>query len=155
MKVDAETAFVRKYIDFLKQLNLYLNHFPRHEKYALCQSIRQDAYNVFDLMVEGQKRYYKKTSLSNMDVQFEQLKAKILLAYHLGYFEFKDGKTDEKNPTTMSEKRFAVLSRMADELGRMIGGWIKKVKATTSIGNEPKSICQAVNEIKLRSGDRA
>lgn len=128
MKVDAETAFVRKYIDFLKQLNLYLNHFPRHEKYALCQSIRQDAYNVFDLMVEGQKRYHKKTSLSNMDVQFEQLKAKILLAYHLGYFEFKDGKTDEKNPTTMSEKRFAVLSRMADELGRMIGGWIKKVK---------------------------
>ena len=128
MTVDAWTAFVRKYIDFLKQLNLYLNHFPRHEKYALCQSIRQDAYNVFDLMVEGQKRYYKRTSLSNMDVKFEQLKAKILLAYHLGYFEFKDGKTDEKNPTTTSEKRFAVLSRMADELGRMIGGWIKKVK---------------------------
>jgi len=128
MKIDADTVFVRKYIDFLKQLNLYLSHFPKHEKYALCQSIRQDAYNVFDLMVEGQKRYYKKTSLSTMDVQFEQLKAKILLAYHLGYFEFKDGKTDEKNPTTMSEKRFAVLSRMADELGRMIGGWIKKVK---------------------------
>ena len=69
MTVDAETAFVRKYIDFLKQLNLYLNHFPRHEKYALCQSIRQDAYNVFDLMVEGQKsiclglRIFSKVSL--------------------------------------------------------------------------------------------
>ncbi len=128
MTISAETTFVRKYIDFLKQLNMYLNHFPRHEKYALAQAIRQDAYRVFDLMVEGQKKYYKKTSLTELDITFEQLKSKFLLAYRLGYFQFKDGKTDSKNPTTMSEKRFAVLSRMADELGRMIGGWIKKVK---------------------------
>jgi hypothetical protein len=39
-------------VAFLKQLNLYLGHFPTHEKHALCHSIRSDAYQVFDLMGE-------------------------------------------------------------------------------------------------------
>ncbi len=126
--VDFNTIFVRKFIDFAKQTNLYLNHFPKSEKYALSQSIRDDMYKVFDLMIEGQKRYYKKTTLTDLDISFDRLKAKILLAYHLGYFSFKDGKTDDKNPNTMAEKRYAVLSFKTSELGKLIGGWIKKAK---------------------------
>ena len=47
---------------------------------------------------------------------------------HLEYFSFKDGRTDDKNPTTMAEKRYATISLMANELGKFIGSWIKKVK---------------------------
>ena len=99
--LDFETNFMRKFITFNKQINIYLNHFPNSEKFALSQSIRVDMYKVFDLIVEGQKRYYKKTTLTDLDISFERLKAKLLLAYHLGYFAFKEGKTDEKNPTTI------------------------------------------------------
>ena len=60
--IDFDTVFIRKFMAFAKQTNLYLNHFPKSEKYALSQSIREDMYKIFDLMVEGQKRYYKKTS---------------------------------------------------------------------------------------------
>ncbi|NBL01028.1 MAG: four helix bundle protein [Erysipelotrichia bacterium] len=126
--IDFDTVFIRKFMAFAKQTNLYLNHFPRSEKYALSQSIREDMYKIFDLMVEGQKRYYKKTTLTDLDIAHDRLKAKILLAYHLGYFSFKDGKTDDKNPTTMAEKRYATLSLMCSELGKLIGGWIKKTK---------------------------
>ncbi|MCT7499500.1 four helix bundle protein [Aliarcobacter butzleri] len=126
--LDFDTTFMRKFITFNKQINIYLNHFPKSEKYALSQSIRVDLYKVFDLIIEGQKRYHKKTTLTDLDISFDRLKAKLLLAYHLGYFSFKDGKTDDKNPMTIAEKRYSTISLMASELGKFIGSWIKKIK---------------------------
>lgn len=126
--LDFDTTFMRKFIAFNKQINIYLNHFPKSEKYALSQSIRVDLYKVFDLIIEGQKRYHKKTTLTDLDISFDRLKAKLLLAYHLGYFSFKDGKTDDKNPVTIAEKRYSTISLMASELGKFIGSWIKKIK---------------------------
>lgn len=126
--LDFDTTFMRKFITFNKQINIYLNHFPKSEKYALSQSIRVDLYKVFDLIIEGQKRYHKKTTLTDLDISFDRSKAKLLLAYHLGYFSFKDGKTDDKNPMTIAEKRYSTISLMASELGKFIGSWIKKIK---------------------------
>jgi len=33
-----EAKLDTKFIDFAKQMNLYLNHFPKHEKYAQAAS---------------------------------------------------------------------------------------------------------------------
>jgi len=35
MGINSETQLNRKYIEFMKLLNIYLNHFPKFEKYAL------------------------------------------------------------------------------------------------------------------------
>jgi len=80
-----------KFIDFARQMNLYLNHFPKHEKYGLCQQIRNSAYALYGFIVESQKRYQKKTSLTNADITHEQLRMYIRLAFELGYFKFKNG----------------------------------------------------------------
>lgn len=112
----------------MKQLNLYLGHFPSHEKHALCHSIRTDAYRVFDLMVEGQRRHYKKTSLTELDVSLERLRMKLLLALELGYFAFKHKGEKVERSEVAGEKRYGVLSLMLDEIGRIVGGWIKAVK---------------------------
>lgn len=115
-----------KFIDFARQMNLYLNHFPRHEKYGLCQQIRNSAYEVYGLIVESQKRYMKKTSLTNLDIAHEQLRMFIRLAFELGYFKFKDGaQCTEKEFEKTAAHRYLVISRMVDELGRMVGGWIQ------------------------------
>jgi hypothetical protein len=123
-----EGNFYRKMVAFLKQLNLYLGHFPTHEKHALCHSIRSDAYQVFDLMVEGQKRYYKKTSLSDLDVSLERLRMKLMLSYELGYFNFKHKGECVSNTPVAGEKRYGALSVLVDEIGSIVGGWIKAVK---------------------------
>lgn len=34
----------------MQLLNIYLNHFPKHEKYALCNQIRNTAYEVYNLI---------------------------------------------------------------------------------------------------------
>lgn len=41
-------------MELAKLLNIYLNHFPRHEKYALANRVRNTAYEVYELIMEGQ-----------------------------------------------------------------------------------------------------
>lgn len=66
MGAHAEARLDHKLIGLIKQVNLYLNHFPRHEKYGLAQQIRNCAYDVYGYVVESQKRFHKKTSLSTL-----------------------------------------------------------------------------------------
>jgi four helix bundle protein len=124
----SESALNRKFIETAKLMNVYLNHFPRHEKYALANRIRNTAYEVYDLISEGQKRYFKKTTLSNLDIAHEKLRMQIYLSYELGYFRFKDGRTVSKGSVKIEQRRFTALSSLIDELGKMIGAWIKKVR---------------------------
>jgi len=102
MGVDSEAQLNRKFIEFAKLLNVYLNHFPKHEKYALANRIRSTAYEVYDLITEGQKRYLKKTTLSNLDITHEQLRMQLHLANELGYFRYKGGRDDEDDSAVIS-----------------------------------------------------
>lgn len=113
----------------LKQLNSYLNHFPRSERYGLSLQIRNAAYEVYGLVVESQKRHHKKTALSNLDIRHEQLRMFVRLAHELGYFQFKDGTRLNESAEVIAERRHHALSVMIDEIGRMIGGWITSERA--------------------------
>lgn len=124
MAVDREAALVRKFVELSKLLNVYLNHFPRHERYALSNRIRNSAYEVYDLVVEGQKRYHKKTTLTQLDIAHEQLRMQLYLAYELGYFKFTDGRT-ASDAGEVESHRWQAISKLVDDLGRMIGGWIR------------------------------
>jgi four helix bundle protein len=131
--IDREAALVRKFIELAKLLNVYLNQ--RHERYALSNRIRNSAYEVYGLVVEGQKRYHKKTTLTNLDIAHEQLRMQLYLAYELGYFRFVDGRTAE-DAAEVEAKRWQVMSRLVDELGRMIGGWIRHELAESKDSKE-------------------
>ena len=115
-------------MEFAKLLNLYVNHFPKYERYSLSKRLRDSTYEVYDFITEGQKKYYKKTTLTNLDITHEKLRMQLYLAYELGYFKFKDGKQIDKSPKELQEHRFLAISKLVDELGKIIGAWIKKVK---------------------------
>jgi hypothetical protein len=121
----SEILLNRKFIDMMKLLNIYLNHFPNHEKHALCQQIRQTAYTLYDLIIEGEKRYFKKSTLTNLDITHQKLRMQIKLAYDLGYFSYKHNK---KNNKVYPFKKFSIISNRIDEIGRLIGSWIKIIK---------------------------
>jgi hypothetical protein len=127
MSIHSAAILDKKYIDMLKLLNIYLNHFPRHEKYAICSQIRNTAYDLYNLITEAQKRYYKKTTLTQMDIYHEQLRMQIRLAYELGYFNFKDGKLHQ-NSEEQGLHRLTTLQAHIDEIGKLIGGWIVSFK---------------------------
>jgi four helix bundle protein len=137
MAADREAVLVRKFIETAKLLNVYLNHFPRHEKYALANRIRNAAYQVYDLIVEGQKRYHKKTTLTSLDIAHEQWRMQLYLAYELGYFRFSDGKQGD-DAADLEAHRWQAISKLVDELGRMIGGWIRHELAAEKDGGKGK-----------------
>lgn len=118
----SEAELNQRFVEMAKLMNIYLNHFPKFEKYALAQQIRQCMYEVYGFIIEAQKKYHKKTTLTSLDIRHEQLRMFVNLAHSLGYFQFKDGKEDASKQ--MAAHRYLAISRLIDELGRMIGGWI-------------------------------
>lgn len=128
MKANPAAAIMYKCRELILLLNVNLNHFPRHEKYGLCQEIRQSVYGVFGGLVECQKRYHNKTSLTKLDVQHEQLRAFINLAFEMGYFSFEHHKRARSDAESL--RRFTAVSVLLNELGAMIGGWIRSLRVT-------------------------
>jgi len=120
---NSDVKLYRKYLEFIKLLNIYLNHFPKHEKFALVLTIKNHAYQLYNLIIECQKRYHKKTSLTLLDITHEQLRMQLYLAYELGYFKFTNNKNS--NDSKVEEHRWITISNLVNELGKMIGGWIK------------------------------
>ena len=130
MSQHSEAELNRKFVETAKLMNIYLNHFPHFEKYALTQQIRNAMYDTYGFIIEGEKRYIKKTTLTNADIKHEQWRMLVNLAHSLGYFEFKDGKKSNQSPKSLAEHRYLAINRLIDELGRMLGGWIKSVNQT-------------------------
>ena len=111
----------------IKQANLYLNKFPKHEKHGLCLQIRNSMYRVYELIVEGDKRFQKKTTLTNLNIEHEKLRMLFHLAFELGYFEWRVKSFDiwVEPKKQEVERRFETISIFINELGKMIGGWIR------------------------------
>ena len=59
MGLHDEAKLDRKFMELAKLMNIYLNHFPKHEKYGLALEIRRTAYAMYGYIVEAQKRYHK------------------------------------------------------------------------------------------------
>lgn len=137
MGLHSEANLDRRFVEMMRQLNGYLNHFPKHEKYGLALEIRRAAYDVYGFIVEAQKRYQKKTSLTNMDIRHEQLRMFVRLAHELGYFEFRDGARADAAPEALAQKRYLAISARIDEIGRMIGGWIAADREKTATREAP------------------
>ncbi|MDY0204936.1 MAG: diversity-generating retroelement protein Avd [Desulfovibrio desulfuricans] len=102
-------------IQKIEEMILYgysaVQHFPKSERHVLSQELRLTMWNLLRLTVVLAKRYHKKTTLQEVDAELELLRREIRLAKNLGILPFK---------------RYEVWSRHLDEIGRIIGSWIKK-----------------------------
>ena len=127
MRVDPEAAILHKCRELIMQLNVNLNHFPRHEKHALCLQIRNCAYDVLKGLVECHKRYHNKTSLTRLDVEHEQLRTLVNLSFEMGYFSYHHNKSTRSD--TEALRRYTAVSILVNELGAMIGGWTRSLRA--------------------------
>ena len=126
MKIDPEAAILHKCRELILLLNVNLNHFPRHEKYGLCLQIITAVYDALKGLVECQKRYHNKTSLTRLDVQHEQLRTLVNLAFEMGYFDYHHHKRSRSESESL--RRYTAVSILINELGAMIGGWIRSLR---------------------------
>ena len=92
-----------------------IKQFPKHEKHVLGAEIRVSMLQLQRLIVTAFKRYHKKTTLTDLDIELAILKRRVRLAKDLRYLDVK---------------KYQLWIEMLVEIGRMIGGWIKSVKAS-------------------------
>ena len=90
-----------------------LAQYPKSEKFALVVDIKRCMHKILEKIIEANKKYYKKTTLQELDVEIMKLKAYLRLSYNLKF---------------LPSKKYEIWSSKSVELGRMVGGWIKSTK---------------------------
>jgi four helix bundle protein len=90
-----------------------LAQFLKSEKYALGTDMKKCMHSILEYIIVAHKKYYKKTTLQELDVEVAKLKTYIRLAKDLGFLPIK---------------KYEVWSKQIVEIGKMVGGWIKSAK---------------------------
>jgi len=105
----------QKTYDFYKLIQEYSPNVPKMERYTLWQKIGTIGIEMIEsLLTVNHLGGSEKLSLMNkMSVKVDLLRVFIRLAYET---------------KAINNKRYMVLQEVLDEIGRMLGGWIKNVK---------------------------
>jgi len=113
----SDFMMLQKILDMMEYAYIALRQFPKSEKYALATDIKHCMDLILGYAITAQKRYYKRTTLQEMDVEIAKLRTYIRLAYNLKF---------------ISMDKYQNWSDMVVEIGRMLGGWLKTVNSQKS-----------------------
>lgn len=102
----------KKIEEMIMYLHVMVRHFPKEEKFVLAERIRNLGYEIYELAITVNKRFYKKTTISEMNVKHELLRRMVHLAYKLRYID---------------NQKFRVSQQHINDVGKMLGHWIKLV----------------------------
>lgn len=113
LKDTSEFLLLQKILDMMEYAYVALRQFPKSEKYALATDIKHCMNLILGYAIEARKHYYKKNTLQNMDVEIAKLRVFIRLSYRLHFIDMA---------------KYDNWSGMVDEIGKMLGGWLKAVR---------------------------
>lgn len=98
---------------FLLWLIPTVEKFPRSQKFLLGDRLQVQALAVFDQLIEATYSKERTGYLRTANLGLEKLRFGVRLAKDLHHLDFK---------------RYEFAARAIDEIGRMIGGWLKQDK---------------------------
>jgi hypothetical protein len=108
----------------LEELDAYTHlstqQFPKSERHVLAAEIRGAVNEIIRLTVRCAKKYHKKTSLQDLDIEIQCLRQMVRKSYLLRYCD---------------SHRLEVWTRHIDEIGKMVGAWIKSVRQSSLYHN--------------------
>lgn len=108
-----DLKIMQKAFDMMKYAYPALAQYPKSEKFSLVVDIKRCMDSILERIIEGSKKYYKKTTLQELDVEITKLKAYLRLSHALGFLPIK---------------KYEVWSGMVVEIGKMLGGWMKSIQ---------------------------
>jgi hypothetical protein len=140
----AATPFIlkEKIADMMKYGKKAVAPFPRRERQT-ADEIRKSMLTMYRLAITIEKKYYKKTTLQDLDVELDILRHMIRVAHDKDYYDQKVPKKDSNGKTVRNEKgeviyvtmqpplsnqKYEYWSKLLAEIGRIIGGYMKFVK---------------------------
>ncbi|MBN4062732.1 MAG: diversity-generating retroelement protein bAvd family protein [Alkaliphilus sp.] len=108
----------QKMYDLIRYVYICLGEFPKSEKHTMAADIKNSMHNILKMLIAASKKYHKKTTLRDIDIELQYLKTMFRLASEL---------TSKANGSPfLSFNKYKNISEKIAELGRILGGWIKK-----------------------------
>ncbi len=102
----------QKHYDLMRYSFPIISRFPKNQRYVLGQQIENMMLDIGKMIVHANKLKQKRGKLFEIDIELEKLRMLIRLA------------TDLK---MISVARFGHISGKIDEIGKLLGGWLKAV----------------------------
>lgn len=107
--------------DMMKYALPLTDTFPRRER-RLADILRDSMLEMYRLAVRLEKKYYKKTTLEDLDIELAVLREFVVIASDKDY-------RGQKHPPPLTIHQREVWSRFTTEIGNMIGGYKKSISA--------------------------
>jgi len=109
-----ELVVIQKAFDLAREMTQRTRKLPRDLKFVLGDRILATAYDVLDALVEARYTKDRRPLLSRANVLLERLRFQVRLCM------------EER---LISTRQYEYVARLADEVGRMVGGWARACKA--------------------------
>lgn len=118
-----ENCFIlkTKIEDMMKYGKKAVACFPRQERQT-ADEIRKSMIAMYRYIIEIERKYYKKTTLQELDVELAVLRHLVRLASDKDYYD------TTKICPPLPLKKYEVWSIMLNEIGKLIGGYMKSLK---------------------------
>lgn len=132
---------VQKSYDLCAGLYTHVHRFPRAERGLLGRVILEDALAMLVSLTIANRRADKAETLREASGRLDALRITLRLGMHLGF---------------VSHGGYADLSKGADEVGRMLGGWLKYEQSgeASPLAGPPPGVVRAPAPKKRTGGVR-
>jgi|JI10StandDraft_1071094.scaffolds.fasta_scaffold15741_1 hypothetical protein len=108
----SETPLFHKLYDLYQLLNSLHGTIPKSQRFTLWQRCENLNITLLELLFESGMKKERLNILYQMSLKLDLLKVLIRLA---------------KESKAIPPKKYAIIQSMLQEIGKMIGGWIKSV----------------------------
>ena len=106
-----EIKAIPKTYDLLKWLLPIVSKFPKDRRYTLGQRIENKLLDILELLLKANYSKVKIDLLKKANLELEMLRYLIRLCYDLRFINLK---------------RYEFCSEQINEIGKLVGGWIKQ-----------------------------
>lgn len=107
-----ESPLFTKSYDFIKWLIPLTVKFPREQRFVIAARLQQRSLDFMEQLYIIASTANKRTALARADVYLKQLRFYLRLSHDL---------------QLITTRRYEFASRQVEEIGRLLGGWIKKI----------------------------
>ena len=116
-KTTAELAVITKMYDLVIWGCQHVAKFPKSHKFTVGDRLAERLQDLFDLLVRAKYHRDRRLLLDQANLELELLRLQLRMA---------------KDLKCLPLESYGFASRSVDEIGRLVGGWIKSAGQTHS-----------------------
>lgn len=112
--------------DMITYATPIIMRWPKLFRYTLGERIMNQMYEISELCTAAEMKYYKKTTMQEIDIKKAQLLKMVRRAVQTKYeVKGREGRSEQRTLITIGT--YEEWSGRIVTIGRMLGGWMKQI----------------------------